>query len=578
VGKPNSSAKQKIIIIDDSESRSQLISSLVEECNAKAFIASTAEEARAILRHHDISLIFLDITLHGVPSYNLAEEIHNRPRCRYVPIIFISAPEDDHEQILRTYQFGVIDILKKPVAPELVKSKARVLLKIDSQRRVIEQQQKNLEKALHRLQDYARHDQLTGLFNREQITNILARLVNGSKGKQDTISVLFLDLDNFKIVNDSFGHAVGDLLLRCIALKLKECVRDGDYLARMGGDEFCIVLNNLEPTATTDMIAARILETLAEPHYVQGHEILTSASIGIAHYDGSQKTAVELLKNADAAMYLAKNKGRSQFAHFSKELEQQALARVELASKLKQAIANDELQTYFQPQVSAHTGKISGFEALMRWTVDGKPVSPSCFIPIAEETGLINDLGRWILETATKNFKSLQDQNLVAKDATISVNISSRQLHFEGFLDSLNHTLAQTGLNPSCLELELTETAVMSDPERCVKTFRKVHNLGVKIAVDDFGTGYSSLSYLSILPLDTLKIDRSFVSNMIDEPTNQTIIKSIIHLSHNLNLKVVAEGVETDQQKQLLTTYQCDSMQGYLFGKPLPFDELKSLL
>ncbi|KZY65286.1 MULTISPECIES: bifunctional diguanylate cyclase/phosphodiesterase [unclassified Oleiphilus] len=571
-------SKQKILVIDDSPVSLTLMESALEECGARVFLASNAQEARSILHRHDIALIYLDIMMPDILGYDFAKEIHARPRCRYVPIIFITALKNDDEDILRSYKSGVVDILKKPVEPEIIKSKTRVFLQLDSQRRVIEEQQRDLKTAFKRLQDYAQHDQLTGLFNREQITNILARLVSTSKRKSRSIAVMFLDLDHFKVVNDSYGHSVGDLLLRSTALRLKGCVRDIDYVARLGGDEFCIVLTDVNSSADTSTVANRIIDALAAPHFVQKHEIFAAASIGIAMYDGTQNSANVLLKNADAAMYLAKNKGRNQFAYFSQELEEEAMMRIELGAKLKHAIENKQLMTYYQPQYGPAGKEIIGFEALLRWELEGTMISPILFISIAEESGLINDLGLWVMNDACAQLKYWQEQCGLDPSVTISVNVSSRQLAYDGFISSLESALETSQISPQCLELELTETAVMSDPERCADIFTQLQNLGIKVSVDDFGTGYSSLSYLSALPLDALKIDRSFVSNIIDDKKNQSITKAIIGLSHSLGLKVVAEGVETIAQQHFLMDNGCDAMQGFLLSKPLPAKDIEALL
>ena len=571
-------SKQNILVIDDTYSSLLIVESMLEPTGARVFLAGTAEEARKVLKRHDLAMIFLDIIMPDISGYDLAEEIHDRQRTRYVPIILMTAQNIDNEDLLKGYKYGVVDILSKPLMPEIVLHKANVFLQIDKQSSIIKKQQKDLKSAFKRLQNFARHDQLTGLFNREQITSMLARLVGRGKKLELKLAVMFLDLDHFKVINDSYGHAAGDLLLRSIAQRLKDHIREGDYVARLGGDEFCIVLNNLESPNTASQISLRILEDLSKPHDINSHEIVTSSSIGIAIYDGSQKTASELLKNADAAMYLAKSKGRSQYAYFSEDLERDARMRIELGAKLKNAIINNQLETYFQPQYCATTGKIVGLEALMRWQLDGKYVSPVLFISIAEERGLINELGLWILNDACHKLKDWQDRKVLPASVTISVNISSRQLQFDGFLESLRSVVEDARIAPECLELELTESAVMSDPEHCVEIFKQVHQMGCGISVDDFGTGYSSLSYLSSLPLDSLKIDRSFVNDIVSDGANQTIVKAIIALSHNLGLKVVAEGVETEEQLEFLKDNQCDVMQGYLLSRPLPANKLESLL
>lgn len=570
-------SSQNILVVDDAQSSLLIMESILASTGARVFLANNAEDARKVLQQHDLAVIFLDIIMPDISGYDLAEEIHNSARARYVPIILMTAQNIGNEDLQKGYKHGVVDILTKPLIPEIILHKTNVFLQLDNQKSIIKEQQKDLKSAFKRLQDFARHDQLTGLFNREQITNMLARLVGRGKTRAQKLAVMFLDLDHFKVVNDSYGHAAGDLLLRSIALRLKQCVRDSDYVARLGGDEFCIVLNDLESPNTTSQIAMRILEDLSKPHNINSHEILTSTSIGIAVYDGTQTSASKLLKNADAAMYLAKNKGRSQYAYFSEELEQDARMRIELGTKLKNAIINDQLETYFQPQYSATTDQIVGLEALMRWRIDGQFISPVLFISIAEERGFINELGLWILNDACHKLKDWQTRKVLPPSVTISVNISSRQLQFDGFLESLRSTIADSRIEPECLELELTESAVMSDPEHCVQIFRQVHQLGCKISVDDFGTGYSSLSYLSSLPLDAIKIDRSFVNDIITDGVNQTIVKAIIALSHNLGLKVVAEGVETEEQLNFLKDNRCDVMQGYLLSRPVPADELESI-
>ena len=571
-------SKQNILVVDDTLTSLLVIESILESTGARVFLAKNADEARKVLQRHDLAVIFLDIIMPDISGYDLAAEIHNRPRARYVPIILMTAQNIGNEDLQKGYKYGVVDILTKPLIPDIILHKANVFLQIDNQKSIIKEQQKDLKIAFKRLQDFARHDQLTGLYNREQITNMLARQVGRGKTRELKLAVMFLDLDHFKVINDSYGHAAGDLLLQSIAHRLKKCVRDGDYVARLGGDEFCIVLTDLGISSTASQIAVRILEELSIPHRINNHEILTSTSIGIAVYDGTQTTASELLKNADAAMYLAKNKGRSQYAYFSEELEQDARMRIELGTKLKNAVLNDQLATYFQPQYSATTGEIVGLEALMRWQVDGKFVSPVLFISIAEERGFINELGFWILNDACRKLKEWQDRKLISPAVTMSVNISSRQLQFDGFLESLKSAISNSGIEPECLELELTESAVMSDPEHCVELFKQIHQFGCKIAVDDFGTGYSSLSYLSSLPLDALKIDRSFINDIIVDETQQAIVKAIIALSHNLGLKVVAEGVETEAQQDFLKENHCDVMQGFLLSRPVPAKELEGML
>jgi diguanylate cyclase (GGDEF)-like protein len=578
--------QQKILVVDDSTSTLALLEAILSETGANVLTADTPEKALALLKRHTFSLIFLDVVMPNIDGFTLAEEIRSQERTRYTPILFVTASSRNDETIMRSYKSGVVDILHKPIEPEIIIAKTRVFLQLDQQRQLIEDQQSTLKKAFKRLQSYAQHDQLTGLFNREQITNILVRKLKNANRLDNQIGVMFLDLDHFKLVNDSFGHDVGDLLLRNIASRLRKAVRDCDYVARLGGDEFCVILTELDSNSAAGRIAKRILKEMAEPHDLKGHEIMSNCSIGIALNDDARLSAADLLKNADAAMYQAKQKGRSQFAYFSESLEQEALMRIDLGTKLKTAIDENQLEVHYQPQYDSQGLKIMGFEALMRWSIDGTYISPVTFISIAEETGQINQLGHWILQAACMQMKKWLDADLVDSNATIAVNISNRQIQSGELKSQVTRVLSDTGLGPKNLELELTESTVMEDPERTISTFKEMNEVGIRISVDDFGTGYSSLAYLKNLPLDSLKIDRSFVNDITsgdgvkntDDNNNQAIVRAIIGLSHNLGLTVIAEGVETLEQQTFLTDNGCDTLQGFLFSKPLTSKDMEALL
>jgi EAL domain-containing protein (putative c-di-GMP-specific phosphodiesterase class I) len=321
-------------------------------------------------------------------------------------------------------------------------------------------------------------------------------------------------------------------------------------------------------------VAQKIIDQLVTPHSLGTHEILVSCSIGIAIQEARHVCASQLLKAADSAMYQAKHKGRSQYAYYSADLEAQAIRKLELARALNEAIDHDQLSIFFQPQLSAVNGHIIGMEALMRWQLNGEWIGPYEFIPIAEECGLIPKLGEWMLLHSCLQLKQWQDQRLLPDDMRVAVNISNRQLQAGNFLDILERAISESGIAPACLELELTESAVMSDPNNTISIFERIHELGVEIAVDDFGTGYSSLSYLRKLPLDTLKIDRSFVQDLDTDTNDRAIVNAIIGLAHNLGLQVVAEGVETEPQRNHLVDQGCDILQGYLFSRPLPAREI----
>jgi diguanylate cyclase (GGDEF)-like protein len=570
--------QQKILVVDDSASTLMLMEAIVSEAGARVFTADTPDKALVLIKKHTFALIFLDVVMPGMDGFALAQEIRLNKRNAYVPIMFVTSSSRNDETIMRSYKSGVVDILHKPIEPEIIEAKTRIFLQLDEQKQLIEDQQSALKEAFKRLQSYAQHDQLTGLFNRDQISNILARKLNKADRQQRQIGVMFLDLDHFKLVNDSFGHDTGDLLLRSIASRICASVRDCDYVARLGGDEFCVILTELESNSTAGRIAERILKEMAEPHILGEHEVISNCSIGIALSEPEMHSASDLLKNADAAMYQAKQKGRSQFAYFSETLEQEALMRIDLGMKLKTALEENQLEVHYQPQYCSKGMSVIGFEALMRWSIEGRHISPVTFISIAEETGQINQLGYWILDASCTQLKTWQDKGLLDSSATIAVNVSNRQIQSGELASQVSRVLTKTGLNPECLEIELTESTVMEDPERTISTFREMNEVGVRISVDDFGTGYSSLAYLKHLPLDSLKIDRSFVNDITEDNNNQAIVRAIIGLSHNLGLTVIAEGVETLDQQIFLTDNGCDTLQGFFFSKPLKSEDIERML
>ncbi len=569
---------QQILIVDDVMANLALLEAILARPGIEVLKANSGKEAIALSQHHDLSLILLDVLMPDMNGYQVAEKLRALPGTQYVPIIFVTGSERSNEILVDSYQSGAIDVLFKPIEPGILRAKVKIFLEMDEQRRLIHQQRQSLEEAFTRLQHYAQLDQLTGLYNREEITSILANLMEKARRDGSTLGLLFLDLDHFKNINDSLGHDVGDMLLKSVAQRIRDSIRKSDFVARLGGDEFAVILNELDSHEAAGLVAQKILDNLVIPHNLETHEILVSSSIGVAFFDDSYLTAADLLKAADAAMYQAKRKGRSQFAYFSPELEAQALKRMEVARALNEAINENELSVFYQPQLSAASGKLVGFEALMRWQRQGEWVSPALFIPIAEETGLIPRLGEWILRHCCHQLKTWQDEGLVACDVKVAVNISNRQIQANNFLQILESALEDSQLPPQCLELELTESTVMDDPKGTISMFNEIHKLGVEIAVDDFGTGYSSLNYLRQLPLDCLKIDQSFVKDISVDRNDEAIVKAIIGLSHTLGLKVVAEGVETETQSQFLRKHDCDTLQGFLFGRPIPAPQVAGFI
>jgi len=422
------------------------------------------------------------------------------------------------------------------------------------------------------------YDALTGLPNRTLFMEHLERALKRVERHKDYLfAVLFLDLDRFKIINDSLGHLAGDQLLIAIARRLEACLRAGDTVGRLGGDEFVILLDDIRDVSDATRVADRIQKSLALPFSLRGLEVFTTASIGIALNVPAYSRAEDLLRDADTAMYRAKMLGKARYEVFDTVLHTRALKLLQLETDLRRAIEHQEFQLHYQPILSLITGEIVGFEALLRWQHPQRGlVSPEEFISVAEETGLIVPIGEWALRTACVQNKTWQEADL--PPLYVAVNLSGRQFKQQDLIERIIGILTDTGLDSRWLELELTESIIMEDAETTIKTLRELEGLGVQLSIDDFGTGYSSLSYLKRFPIDTLKIDRSFVSDITTDPDDAAIITTIITLAHSLKLEVIAEGVETREQLDFLRSQQCDKVQGYLFSQPVPAKMFEKLL
>ncbi len=424
------------------------------------------------------------------------------------------------------------------------------------------------------LEQLAKYDSLTGLANRRLFQDFLAGAVARTDRGTRSLGLLFLDLDHFKYVNDSFGHTVGDNLLVEVAHRLKECVRTGDLVARLGGDEFAIVLDDIVNIKNALTVAENVFQTLNKPCEIDEHDIQTHASIGIALYSQGFSSPTELIKAADTAMYEAKRNGRNKYRVFSLPMQKAAVETARLDRALAEDVAANRFSIHYQPQIDVHTGMVTGVEALARWD----QLQPSEFIPAAERSGLIVELDHKLLRRACVNFGRWRRTGLITDSAHLAVNISAVQLKGNDLLRSVQESLKDSGLPAEVLELELTETAVMEDPHIAVSILDRLDALGVRIVLDDFGTGYSSLAHLNKLPIRALKIDRSFIKDIGIEEQSETIIKATIGLANNLGLDMVAEGVETESQAEFLLQCGCRIMQGWLFSHALPATELKDRL
>ena len=431
----------------------------------------------------------------------------------------------------------------------------------------VSERKSNEEQMIHD----ALHDTLTSIPNRTLLLDrIRQSLVRRKRYPKTSFAIIFIDLDRFRLVNESLGHIHGDELLQLISARLKETIPISDTVARLGGDEFSILLQDINSVRDVEVIAKDIQNLFSKPFFLGDREVFASASMGIAHSDNDYKTPEEILRDAELAMYRAKREGKSQSIVFQPQFRQSSLSPIDLDTDLRRALDRDEMELHYQPIISMRDRTISGFEALLRWSHRSRGViSPNEFIPLAEETGLIYDLGQWVLGKACKQIAAWNKSKKKEDQLEISINLSSRQFSDPNLVEGIVENIEKSGFNAEFLKIEITESALMQNAQRSVSMLNQLKDLNIKVCVDDFGTGYSSLSYLHTFPIDTLKIDRSFVHDMSRNFRNMEIIRTIIMLAHNLKLDVIAEGVETGEQDAQLSALGCQFAQGFYFSRPI---------
>ena len=554
----------RVLLVEDNPADTRLLKEYFGELRETPFLVSETDCISGAIdhvakRHFDV--ILLDLSL---PDSHGLETIHRMHTHAPGMALIVLTGVDDDELALGAMRHGAQDYL--------VKGKFDIHLLSRAIRYTIER--KRSEAAIKKL---AYYDTLTGLPNRVLFSDRLKQaIVMAERDKRDT-ALLFLDLDNFKNVNDSIGHTYGDRLLKITADRIQGCLRGSDTVARIGGDEFVVILPLVTGAEDVSKVAAKILDCLNKTVRFEEHEIYSSASIGISVFPGDGATVDELLKNADIALYQAKERGRNNFQFFSKEMNVQALTRQLIESSMRQAITRDEFYLVYQPQFDIGSRRVVGLEALLRWRHPQKGnIYPLHFIAIAEETGMIIPIGEWVLRTACRQARAWHDAGYPW--LRIAVNISARQFKQETFVSLVKSILDESGLPPEYLELELTESTIMERADRNIQALRELKKLGITLAIDDFGTGYSSLSYLKHFPIDRLKIDRSFVRDLSTDGDDAAIAEAIIFMAHSLKLNVVAEGVELEEQLNFLHSRNCDTLQGYLMSHPLPVDDVTALL
>ncbi len=552
-----------VLLVEDNPGDARLVEIMLNEVQQNPVVLHHVPSlaiAQDFLQLNHIDLVLLDLSLpdgSGLDSINKIQLISNS-----LAIIILTGL-NDQEFAIKTMQHGAQDYL--------VKGQGDGHLMLRSITHAIERKQ--IEQRLTLL---AHFDSLTGLANREYFNLTIERTLAQAKRKNQTLGLMFLDLDHFKEINDTLGHLAGDKLLVCVAERLKSCVRSVDFIARLGGDEFVIILDDIQSPKTTMGIAEKILSSLSKAVAIGNQEIFISCSIGITFFPEDASNVNDLLKHADVAMYKAKNKGRNNFQFFTPELNAEVIQAMAIKNDLRGAIDRNELLLYYQPKFHVQENRIIGAEALLRWQHPSRGiVSPDQFIPIAEQSGLIIAIGQWVITEAMKQNKKWQED--LSPDFGMAINLSVKQFQENGLVDFIVAELTQSSLDAACIELEITESLLMEKSHQEQEILSELSDKGFKISMDDFGTGYSSLSYLKRFTIDILKIDRSFIADVNSDPDAAEIVKAIIAMAHALKLTVVAEGVENEQQMDFLTRLNCNEIQGYLISKPIPALEFEQL-
>lgn len=563
---------------------------------------SGAEALRKVLDTH-FAVILLDVSMPGMDGFETAEIIHKHPRSAYVPIIFITAHYADEMNRLKGYQHGAVDYLISPVIPKILHTKISVFIELGKKNLQLQRQKEELatlnrdlqlqqmedlkrinatleaeiverRQAEARAQELATRDPLTGLMNRRSLSEHLEHAIVKAARNKENLAVLFLDMDRFKNINDTLGHDAGDELLRQVATRISSVVRESDLVARLGGDEFVVLIDTLPSYTAAAEVAKKILKATTAPFNVGSQSLKTSVSIGISLYPQDGASVHALMRSADLAMYHAKQERRGSIQFFHEELNARLIERGLIEQELQHALEHDEFELYYQPKVEIVSGRVAGVEALLRWHHPRLGlISGGQFMSAASDTGQIIPIGEWVISAACAQARSWQDCDIVLPSLPIAVNIAIPQIYAD-LPEVIHRALRHHDVPPSSLQLEITESLLIGDVQKATSVLREISESGITIAIDDFGTGYSSLSILKALPIDVLKIDQSFIRDLGKDIDDNAIVAAIVNMARALTLRVVAEGVETQEQLTILEELGCDEHQGYFYSKPLPADLL----
>ncbi len=568
-----------LLVVDDvPENIHELLAALQDDY--RIMVANSGSKALEIVQGASPpDLVLLDIVMPGMDGYEVCRRIKATPAGNRIPIIFVTVVDSAQDKV-KGFALGAADYITKPFDIDEVHARIRTHLELARLRHVLEdlvaQRTAMLKISEEKYRILSYRDALTGLPNRVLFTEMLAHAIVHAERNATEFALLLVDLDRFATINESLGHSLGDQLLIEAGKRLQNLLPERDAIARIGSDEFNIILYR-SGDMPIDLLAQRMIDALAEPFLLGGRSIYVGASIGIAMYPADGRDAETLQGNADAALHRAKTQGRGVLRFFSPEMSSRALERLTLEAELRHALERNELRLYYQPQVDLLSGEIVGFEALVRWQHPERGmVPPDEFIPLAEESGLVVPMGDWVLREACRQLQEWSAVGLAPR--LMAVNVSAVQLSHGHLVDSVRQVLAQTGIPPHQLELEITESFLMADRDTAFQSLAELKTLGVRLSIDDFGTGYSSLSYLQQLEVHKLKIDMSFVRDMTTNSGNASIVKTIIVLGHSLGLEVIAEGVEELGHARYLRSLQCDVAQGYMISPPMPADEATTFL
>jgi diguanylate cyclase (GGDEF)-like protein len=611
---PNSTAN--ILVVDDTPENLRLLSRILTKEGYHVQGVERGSTAFKLIQAKPPDLILLDIKIPDISGYEICQQLKANPATCDIPVIFISVLDDVVDKV-KALNMGGIDYISKPfhIAEVLARIKNQLNLleakaeirqlnaelearvrqrtiqleaeitqhkrtqqQLKASNRELEQEVKERQRVQRKLLHMAWHDTLTGLPNRALLMSTLSEAIDRKQqDKNYQFALLFLDFDHFKVVNDSLGHLVGDELLVAVAFRLRSCLNSQQTLARLGGDEFTILLEEIEDVSEATTISELILEQFSYPFYLRNtYEIFINASIGIVLGTEDYEQPEQVLRDADAAMYAAKDSGKACYKIFDQTMHTRALIRLQLETDLRLAVERQDFLLHYQPIVSLKTGRLLGFEALLRWNHPTQGlIYPDSFIPIAEETGLIIPIGSWVFKEACEQLQTWKNQNFDRDKKTfdsrlkLSVNLSVKQFLQPDLVNEFQKIMQFHNIHGKSLKLEITESSIMKNIEEVIQILQQFKALKIQLSIDDFGKGYSSLSYLQKLPIDTLKIDRSFVKNMDENKDNLQIVQTIVTLAHNLGVGAIAEGIETKQQLSRLRTLGCEWGQGNLFSKPL---------